>query len=190
MPEPDRRGAAGLHRTIPALPVRDVPRAAAYYRDRFGFEPPHETGDFAVIGCPTTGIAHDFVFGPQDTIVFSAGTFDFHLTLVPLGGALGRTDQALSCTGPLCSDKTTFNALGYVHDNSNGFTDTLILIGFALDGKCIDSTGDGLCDSNWGGTYAATIVATGQPRLVPEPATLALLGLSFLGAAVVRRRRS
>jgi hypothetical protein len=40
---------AGLHRTIPALPVRDVGEAAAYYRDRFGFDAPHATGDFAVL---------------------------------------------------------------------------------------------------------------------------------------------
>jgi catechol 2,3-dioxygenase-like lactoylglutathione lyase family enzyme len=45
----DRRAVAGLHRTIPALPVRDVGAAVAYYRDRFGFEARHETGDFAVL---------------------------------------------------------------------------------------------------------------------------------------------
>jgi catechol 2,3-dioxygenase-like lactoylglutathione lyase family enzyme len=45
----DRRAEAGLHRTIPALPARDVRAAVAYYRERFGFEAPHETDDFAVI---------------------------------------------------------------------------------------------------------------------------------------------
>jgi catechol 2,3-dioxygenase-like lactoylglutathione lyase family enzyme len=45
----DRRAAAGLHRTIPALPVRDVAAAVACYRDRFGFDVPHETADFAVL---------------------------------------------------------------------------------------------------------------------------------------------
>ena len=39
----------GLHRTIPALPVRDVRSACASYRDRFGFESRHETDDFAVL---------------------------------------------------------------------------------------------------------------------------------------------
>jgi catechol 2,3-dioxygenase-like lactoylglutathione lyase family enzyme len=42
--------AAGLGRTIPALPVRDVHAAVAYLRERFGFESPHETHDFAVVG--------------------------------------------------------------------------------------------------------------------------------------------
>jgi uncharacterized glyoxalase superfamily protein PhnB len=44
------RASAGLHKTIPALPVRDVPKAVAHYRERFGFESPHETEDFAVLG--------------------------------------------------------------------------------------------------------------------------------------------
>jgi catechol 2,3-dioxygenase-like lactoylglutathione lyase family enzyme len=38
-----------LGRTIPALPVRDVPASVAYYRERLGFDPVHETDDFAVI---------------------------------------------------------------------------------------------------------------------------------------------
>jgi len=49
MSRPDRRITAGLHRTIPALPVRNVGAAVAYYRDRFGFEARHEAGDFAVL---------------------------------------------------------------------------------------------------------------------------------------------
>ena len=40
---------AGLHRTIPALPVRDVQAALAHYVERFGFEVGHHDGDFAVI---------------------------------------------------------------------------------------------------------------------------------------------
>ncbi|HEV2813995.1 MAG TPA: VOC family protein [Solirubrobacteraceae bacterium] len=45
----DRRAPAGLGRTIPALPVRDVHAAVAHYRDRLGFEALHEAGDFAVL---------------------------------------------------------------------------------------------------------------------------------------------
>jgi uncharacterized glyoxalase superfamily protein PhnB len=36
-------------RTIPALPVRSVPAAAEHYRERFGFDPVHVTGDYAVV---------------------------------------------------------------------------------------------------------------------------------------------
>ena len=42
-------GGAGLHRTIPALPVRDVAAAVRAYRERFGFDARHENGDFAVL---------------------------------------------------------------------------------------------------------------------------------------------
>jgi uncharacterized glyoxalase superfamily protein PhnB len=38
-----------MGRTIPALPVRDVGSAVAYYRERFGFEVPHQDDGFAVI---------------------------------------------------------------------------------------------------------------------------------------------
>jgi uncharacterized glyoxalase superfamily protein PhnB len=40
---------AGLGRTIPALPVRDVRAAAAWMGERFGFSAPHLTDDFAVV---------------------------------------------------------------------------------------------------------------------------------------------
>ena len=42
--------SAGLTRTIPALPAFDVQAAVAHYRERFGFEAPHVTDDFAVVG--------------------------------------------------------------------------------------------------------------------------------------------
>lgn len=43
------RAAAGLSRTIPALPVRDVLAAVAFYREELGFDAPHATADFAVV---------------------------------------------------------------------------------------------------------------------------------------------
>jgi hypothetical protein len=43
------RAAAGLHKTIPALPVRDVRAAVAHYREQFGFDTAHASGDFAVL---------------------------------------------------------------------------------------------------------------------------------------------
>ncbi len=44
-----RRAAAGLTRTIPALPVRDVPAAVAFYRERLGFEARYVDDGFAVV---------------------------------------------------------------------------------------------------------------------------------------------
>jgi catechol 2,3-dioxygenase-like lactoylglutathione lyase family enzyme len=48
-PDPGR-AAAGLTRTIPALPVRDVPAAVAFYRERLGFDARHVDDGFAVVG--------------------------------------------------------------------------------------------------------------------------------------------
>ena len=45
----NRRAPAGLHKTIPALPVRDVRAAVAYYSEHFGFDAPHGAADFAVV---------------------------------------------------------------------------------------------------------------------------------------------
>jgi catechol 2,3-dioxygenase-like lactoylglutathione lyase family enzyme len=41
---------AALHRTIPALPVRNVAAALEHYRERLGFEVLHESEDLAVMG--------------------------------------------------------------------------------------------------------------------------------------------
>jgi catechol 2,3-dioxygenase-like lactoylglutathione lyase family enzyme len=38
-----------LSQTIPAMPVRDVPGAVAFYRDRLGFDVVHQDGGFAVL---------------------------------------------------------------------------------------------------------------------------------------------
>jgi catechol 2,3-dioxygenase-like lactoylglutathione lyase family enzyme len=39
-----------LAQTIPAMPVRDMPAAVAFYRDRLGFEVLHHDGGYAVLG--------------------------------------------------------------------------------------------------------------------------------------------
>jgi hypothetical protein len=43
------RVAADLGRTVPALPVRDIQAAVRRYRERFGFEVPHQEDAFAVL---------------------------------------------------------------------------------------------------------------------------------------------
>lgn len=48
--EATRDGGRGLGRTIPALPVRDVAAAVAYYRRCFGFDAPHvDPGSMAIL---------------------------------------------------------------------------------------------------------------------------------------------
>ena len=49
MPPVPARSNAGLHRTIPALPVRDVEAAVRHYGERFGFAAAHVEPGFAVL---------------------------------------------------------------------------------------------------------------------------------------------
>lgn len=46
-----------LSQTIPAMPVRDAAAAAAFYRDRLGFEALHHDGGFAVM-CRDEAVLH------------------------------------------------------------------------------------------------------------------------------------
>ena len=46
-----------LTQTIPAMPVRDMPAAVAFYRDRLGFEVLHHDGGFAVL-CRDAAVVH------------------------------------------------------------------------------------------------------------------------------------
>jgi catechol 2,3-dioxygenase-like lactoylglutathione lyase family enzyme len=46
-----------LTQTIPALPVRDMTEAVAFYRDRLGFEVLHHDGGFAVL-CRDEAVVH------------------------------------------------------------------------------------------------------------------------------------
>src|SRR4051812_21392169 len=45
----ESRATAGLHRAIPALPVRNVGAASAFYRERLGFDAAHESETLAVL---------------------------------------------------------------------------------------------------------------------------------------------
>jgi len=46
-----------LTQTIPAMPVRNMPAAVAFYRDRLGFEVLHHDGGFAVL-CRDAAVVH------------------------------------------------------------------------------------------------------------------------------------
>jgi catechol 2,3-dioxygenase-like lactoylglutathione lyase family enzyme len=46
-----------LTQTIPAMPVRAMPAAVAFYRDRLGFEVLHHDGGFAVL-CRDEAVVH------------------------------------------------------------------------------------------------------------------------------------
>jgi catechol 2,3-dioxygenase-like lactoylglutathione lyase family enzyme len=53
-----------LGRTIPALPVREVPAAVAFYRERLAFEAVHEDDGFAVL-CRDDATVHLWLAGDE-----------------------------------------------------------------------------------------------------------------------------
>jgi len=152
------------------------------------------TGDFA--GCSGAGAAFDFSFGAGTQLVFSEDQYTFDVLIVP-SLFPGPTATPLACdpvfpgsTAQLCTDKFNFNGRGFVHDSTGTFDDTLILVSWALTGNCLDRNGDSLCDSNWAATYSAVVTAVGvTPLIVPEPGSLALIGIAIVGAGLARRRR-
>jgi hypothetical protein len=151
------------------------------------------TGDFA--GCSTTGSASAFTFGGGTQQVFAEGNYTFDFSIVPTAFPPSSI-VPLSCdpvfpgsTAQLCTDKFNFNGRGFVHDSTGTYDDTLVLISFALTGNCLDRNGDNLCDSNWAATYAAVATAVGTPALLPEPGSLALIGVALAGVGFARRRR-
>jgi catechol 2,3-dioxygenase-like lactoylglutathione lyase family enzyme len=53
-----------LRDTIPALPARSVATSVGFYRDRFGFEPLHHDGGFAVVA-RDRAVIHRWVAGDE-----------------------------------------------------------------------------------------------------------------------------
>ena len=50
-------GGVKLTQTIPAMPVRDMPKAVDFYRDKLGFDVLHHDGGFAVL-CRDDAVVH------------------------------------------------------------------------------------------------------------------------------------
>ena len=127
---------------------------------------------------PFGAFASDFQIGaPGVPMTYSFGGSTFS---VPATGFGTPVRTSLSCAKGTCTDTLTFQATGVV--SGPGYAPIAVAMLWTANGSCAEGAIAGQCGDKYDASWSATI------NLIPEPGTLALIGIALAGFALLRRR--